>query len=271
MSPPAPTPPDPGTVRLVADGPRRTVLLDRPAKRNALDAATLRSLLAVLADVRDDGGAGLVVVTSTSDTFCAGADLNDWVEVTPDRAAALSRLGNEAFSALAMLPLPTLAVLRGAVVGGGLELALACDVRVAAAGARLGFPEARLGSLPSWGGVPRLVAAVGPARARHLLLTCDLLDGATAASWGLVGTAVPDDRLDDEAERLAAALLGSDPAVAALVKDLLADPATAGIEAALAARTAVMPSSQERKRSFLRERARRRLPSTDPAAEDQQA
>lgn len=256
-----------GTVLLTADGPRRRVLLDRPEKRNALDESTLRSLLAVLEDVRGDAEAGLVVLASTSTNFSAGADLNDWAQVSPDRAAELSRLGNDAFTALASLPLPTLAVLQGAVVGGGLELALACDVKVAASSARLGFPEARLGSLPSWGGVPRLVAAVGAARARHLLLTSDLLDGDTAAQWGLVGTAVPDDQLADEVERLSLRLLGSDPAVVALAQDLLMDRTSPGIEAALAARTAVLPSSLQRKQSFLQGRAEGRerdLTTGDP-------
>ena len=126
----------------------RTVLLDRADKRNALDEPFLSELLDVAASAASDETVRLVLLRSTSSIFCAGADLNEWANVDPRNAQRLSALGGRAFQAFADLPVPVVAVLEGAALGGGLELALACDIRIGSDECRVGFPE------PGWATAP---------------------------------------------------------------------------------------------------------------------
>jgi enoyl-CoA hydratase/carnithine racemase len=109
----------------------RTLWLERPRKRNALDEALLTDLLNAARSIADDASVRAVLLRSTSPIFCAGADLHDWADVTPKEAQRLSSLGSRAFQALSDAPVPVVAVLEGAALGGGLELALACDIRIA--------------------------------------------------------------------------------------------------------------------------------------------
>jgi enoyl-CoA hydratase/carnithine racemase len=129
----------------------RTVLLDRAEKRNALDEPFLTDLLDVAGSAAHDETVRLVLLRSTSAIFCAGADLNEWANVDSRSPQRLSALGGRAFQALADLPVPVVAALEGAALGGGLELALACDIRIGSHECRVGFPEARLGNSPAWG------------------------------------------------------------------------------------------------------------------------
>jgi enoyl-CoA hydratase/carnithine racemase len=103
--------------------------------------------------------------------FCAGADLNDWADVSPAEARSLSLLGSRAFQALADVPVPVIAAIDGAALGGGLEMAMACDIRLGTPDCSVGYPEPRLGNSPAWGGMARLVDAVGKGYARTMLLT----------------------------------------------------------------------------------------------------
>lgn len=236
-----------------------TLLLDRPAKRNALDRAMLDSLgtavgrLGTLADVR------VVVVRGAGGTFCAGADIADWVGTPGPVAAELSRLGRDTFTALAALPVPSLAVIEGSAIGGGLELALACDLRVAADDAVLGLPETRLGNLPSWGGMARLAAVAGLGVARQLVLGGEMLSGGRAAELLLVGTAAAPAELEALVRTTVERLLAADPTALALAKQVLGGQALDHpLEPALAAYTAGLDSSRRRKQDFLDQRARRR-------------
>ena len=253
-----------------ADG-RATVLLDRPRKRNALDRPMLESLREVVAELRHHLDARVVVVRGAGGAFCAGADIADWADPGPELADELSRLGSETFAELAALPQPSVAVLEGPAVGGGLELALACDLRVAATDAVIGMPEARLGNLPSWGGLARLVQAAGSAPARQLLLTGAPVDGTRAERLGVVTAVATPDRLTELVDRTVAELLEGDPLAQALAKRALAGyerPLTE--EAALAAYTAMLPSSQGRKNDFLARRAAAKSPQTAPDARPRQ-
>lgn len=236
-----------------------TLLLDRPAKRNALDRAMLDSLGAAIARLggRDDLRA--VVVRGAGGMFCAGADITDWVGTPGPVAAELSRLGRDTFGALAALPVPSLAVIEGGAIGGGLELALACDLRVAAADATLGLPETRLGNLPSWGGVARLAAVAGLGVARQLVLGGEMISGARAADLLVVGAAAPAAELEALVRGTVDRLLAADPAALALAKQVLGgQPLNHPLEPALAAYTAGLDSSRRRKQDFLDQKARRR-------------
>ena len=232
------------------------IILDRAAKRNALDEQMLTGLVQATDRVRAQRDIRVLILRSSSSTFCAGADIKDWTEPVAERATHLALLGHRAFNAIAELPQPSIAALNGPVMGGGLELALACDMRVTTLDARLAFPEARLGNLPSWGGLPRLVDLLGPSRARYMLMTGREISGRQALEWGLcVDGAEDDSDLRKVSGELAEAVLECDPTALALVKSLVPAPAPhPGLEAALAVYTGMLPASSERKRAFLQRR-----------------
>jgi enoyl-CoA hydratase/carnithine racemase len=159
-----------------------------PAKRNALDHA----ILSALAETLPGLDARCVLLTGAGSVFSAGYDIGD---LAPDRLAEeaaelVAHPFQAALEALDAVEVPVVAALNGHAIGGGLELALACDLRVAASGARLGMPPGRLGLVYSHTGVRRFLSAIGAARTRELFLTAKLIDAATAASWGLVNEVV---------------------------------------------------------------------------------
>jgi enoyl-CoA hydratase/carnithine racemase len=182
-----------GELRLERDGTVATLLIDRPAKLNALTLAMVDALDRACAALEVDEGVRVVVVRSTSArAFCAGADVAEWSSLSPE---AMWRRwiaeGHRVFDRLAALPMPTIAMIDGMAFGGGLELALACDLRIASSRARLALPEVRIGIVAGWGGTARLAALVGAARAKQLALTGEPIDGGTASAWGLVNEVVP--------------------------------------------------------------------------------
>jgi enoyl-CoA hydratase/carnithine racemase len=234
----------------------RTLWLDRPEKRNALDEPLLRELLDAALLAADDPTVRVVVVRSTSSTFSAGADLNDWADVTPQEAQRLSALGSRAFQALADLPVPVVAAVQGAALGGGLELALACDIRIDASDCRVGRPEPRLGNSPAWGGMARLVDAVGKAHARDLLLTGDAIGGPDAHRLGILQRLCAPEEFSQRLEDLVASIVACDGGVPTYIKALLGAPAQAiaAQEAAIAGFAATRPQSRQRKERFLASR-----------------
>ncbi|MDA8271286.1 MAG: enoyl-CoA hydratase/isomerase family protein [Actinomycetota bacterium] len=175
-----------------------TMLLDRPPV-NAVDNAFLDSFDSVLDEIKELNPA-LVVVRGAGRHFSAGGDIKQMVSAleTNDFSSldAFARRIQNAYFAWEQLPMPTVAVLTGAVTGGGLELALACDLRIAAATARIGFPEVRIGLLPAGGGTQRLTYLIGRGRAMRLILTGELIDGSEAARLGIVEWCAEDAELD---------------------------------------------------------------------------
>jgi len=167
--------------------------ISNPAKRNALD----RPILDALAETLPTLDARCVLLTGAGDIFSAGYDIGD---LAPDRLAEeaaelVAHPFQNALEALDAVEVPVVAALNGHAIGGGLELAMACDLRVAAGGARLGMPPGRLGLVYSHTGIRRFLDAVGAARTRELFLTARLIDAETALSWGLVNDVVPRDSL----------------------------------------------------------------------------
>ena len=172
--------------------------LDRPAARNALGRALLCQLEALLDEVRSgalSGGASapraLVVSSAVPGVFCSGADLRERASMSRAEAALFVGRLRAAFSAIAALPLPTAAAIDGAAVGGGLELALACDFRVAGEGAALGLPETALAIIPGAGGTQRLPRLIGAPRAKELIFTGRRVGAAEAVAMGLACRAAP--------------------------------------------------------------------------------
>jgi enoyl-CoA hydratase/carnithine racemase len=193
--------------------PRATVWLARPERRNALNTTALRELAEAFEALQSDFEVRVVVLAGRGASFCAGADRRDPPGGPREGAGPRERrhamqLGLRAVEAIERLEAVTLARVHGHAMGGGLVLPLACDLRIAAAGTWFQIPEVDLGVPLGWGAVPRLVAEVGFARARELVLLCERFDAERAETLGLVNRVVPVEALDAEvdawAERLAA-------------------------------------------------------------------
>jgi enoyl-CoA hydratase len=169
--------------------------LNRPDALNALDRATLEALAARLAEVAADATLRALVLTGEGRAFAAGADIAEMRGLTPTQAEAFAALGHATFAALEALPLPAIAAVNGFALGGGCELACACDWIYAAEGARFGQPEVNLGILPGFGGTARLARRVGPGWARELVLTGAPIGADEALRIGLANRVVPADEL----------------------------------------------------------------------------
>jgi enoyl-CoA hydratase/carnithine racemase len=237
----------------------RTLWLDRPEKRNALDEAFLSELLEVAEVSSRVEAVRVVLLRSTSPMFCAGADLNDWADITPKDARRLSALGSRAFQALADLSVPVVAAMEGAALGGGLELALACDIRIGATTCRVGFPEPRLGNSPAWGGMARLVEAVGLPLARDMLLTGDVIPAVEAHRIGIIQRLCAPEDFTSRLGDLIGSIVACDGETLGYIKALLGAPAQviAAQEAAVAGFTATSSESRARKERFLASRRNR--------------
>jgi enoyl-CoA hydratase/carnithine racemase len=182
------------------------------ARRNSLTMAMLRELGAHCARAATDRALRVVVLTGQGDkAFCAGADLKERARMGDGDVAAFHRALRAALAALEALPQPVVAALNGAALGGGLELALACDLRVAAEGVEVGLPEVGLGIIPGGGGTARLPRLVGLGRAKELVLTGRRVGMAEAVAMGLVTQAVPAAGLQAAALALAGRLARNAP------------------------------------------------------------
>jgi enoyl-CoA hydratase len=174
------------------------VKLDRPGSLNALNAALVAELDQAFAELAADERVKAVVITGEKN-FAAGADITDMAELTPDEARAFAF--SPTFGRIASCPMPVIAAIEGFALGGGMELALCCDLRIAAPGAKMGFPEINLGIFPGAGGTQRLPRLIGVSKARRMIYTGAAVKGEAALAWGLVD-AVADDPLG-EAMKLA--------------------------------------------------------------------
>lgn len=208
-------------VELSLDGHVATLRLANPERRNVLDVAMATALRESAEALGRDADVRCVVLTGSGTTFAAGADINEIQGASADENLAYNRKLRAAVNAVAALPVPTIAAVNGHAIGGGLELALACTLRVAAAEAKLGMPEARLGIVPATGGLARLPRLIGPSTAARLLLTGDLVDGAEAERLGFVDVAVPAARVLDEALALAARIGAAAPLATRAIVDSL--------------------------------------------------
>jgi len=171
----------------------RVITVTRPDKLNALNAAVLDDLAGAVARSETDPGLRSVVLTGAGEkAFIAGADIGELSKLSPLEGREHARRGQALFDRVSSLPVPTIAAINGFAYGGGLELAMACSLRVAAENARMGLPETSLGILPGYGGTQRLARLIGPARAMELVLTAEKgLTAAEAERIGLVNKVFP--------------------------------------------------------------------------------
>jgi enoyl-CoA hydratase len=202
------------------------VTIDRQEAMNALDRPTLEELCDRLREVADDDATRVVILTGAGDrAFVAGADIKYMSGLDVDGAKEWGALGHEAGRLLETMPKPTIAAINGFALGGGCELALACDIRYASSRAKLGQPEVNLGIIPGWGGTQRLARAVGLGIAKELIFTGRVIDADEALRIGLVN-AVHDPVLDQARET--AQLLASKSRIALRVMKELANRALGG-------------------------------------------
>eukprot|EP01136_Pigoraptor_vietnamica_P012378 Opistho-1_new@52242 len=165
--------------------------MNRPAAKNALGKDMMRQLRESMDRVRNDKSVRVVVLRSVVEgVFCAGADLKERLQMTESEVADFVYGIRDTFSLLETLPMPTIAALDGAALGGGLEMAMSCDLRVASESAKLGLPEARLAIIPGAGGTQRLPRIIGRAKAKELIFTSKIIDGKRAEEIGLVNFCV---------------------------------------------------------------------------------
>jgi enoyl-CoA hydratase/carnithine racemase len=184
------------------------ITIDRAAVHNAISLATMAQLERVLDWLETGSTAGALVLTGAGDrTFVSGGDLKDFERITTYEAAvAMSRRMQSLTARLRGLPIPVIGAINGDSLGGGCEVALACDIRVVSNAAHFGFKQVTLGITPAWGGLPRLVRQVGRARALTLLLTGELIDAHEAQRIGLADRVVPPGQVVDAALELARAI-----------------------------------------------------------------
>ena len=196
-----------------------TIAIDRPQARNAMNLATMRSLGRALEGAQSKRARVLVIRGAGDKAFCAGGDLKELEHMrSAEQAAQMARTMRTTLDRLNVLRMPVIAALNGDALGGGAELALACDFRVAAAHARIGFPQVNLGLIPAWGAPERLAALLGRARAMHILLTGKALTAEEAMRAGLVEEVVPNDRFDARVQELSEGIAGAPPAAVAGIK-----------------------------------------------------
>jgi methylglutaconyl-CoA hydratase len=180
-------------VRVEQRGPVAVWTIDRADRRNALSRATLLAFGKLAREVADNASVRAVVITGAGDAaFCAGADLKERQGMSDDDVRVQVDLYRTELGPLDRCPKPVVAAINGAALGGGLELALCCDLRVAARGAVLGLPETSLGIIPGAGGTQRLPRVVGEARAKEMILLARRLDAHEALAWGLVNRVTPE-------------------------------------------------------------------------------
>ena len=181
--------------------------INRPKALNALNRQVVENLARVLREVRHDDAIRVLIVTGAGDrAFVAGADIAAMAEMSAIEGLEFSRLGHRVMQTLEDLPVPVIAAVNGFALGGGLELAMACDLIVASEKARFGQPEINLALIPGFGGTQRLPHRIGHARARELIMTGDMIEAKTALEWGLVNKVVAGEQLLTEARNLAAKL-----------------------------------------------------------------
>jgi enoyl-CoA hydratase len=212
----------PDFVRIEMEDRLAVVTINRPEAMNALNSRVLKELSMAIEHLSMAADVGAIILTGTGDrAFVAGADIKEMVGLSALEMRSFSEAGRRLGDAMASCNKPILAAINGYALGGGCELALACDIRIASDRAKLGQPEVNIGIVPGFGGSQRLPRLVGLGWASEMIYTGEAIDAATAERIGLVNRVVPADRLLEETKALARKILEKGPAAIALAKACL--------------------------------------------------
>ena len=179
------------------------ITMNRPEALNALNKAVFAEFEAALDDVEKDNDVYVVIITGAGRAFIAGADIGEMAPMNVAEGLAFSELGNRILLRVDLMEKPTIAAVNGFALGGGCEMALACDIRLASEKAKFGQPEVGLGIIPGFGGTQRMARIIGTGPAMELIYTADTIDANRALEIGMVNHVVPADQLMDEAMKLA--------------------------------------------------------------------
>src|SRR6266480_5091950 len=211
------------TVLFSLEEPVATITLNRPEKLNAMDPPMLAQLEQVCQDLERDTTVRVVLLTGAGTrAFSAGADITAWSSLQPlEMWRWWVRNGHRVFERVARLAQPVIAVLNGVAFGGGFELALAADLRIAAEHTQLAMPETGIGTIPGWGATQRLPALIGAARAKEMMFTGRRVDAATAERWGLVNAVEPGTNVLGNAVNLAQEIAARAPLSVQMTKQLV--------------------------------------------------
>ncbi|TEB05040.1 putative enoyl-CoA hydratase echA8 [Pelotomaculum schinkii] len=199
-----------------------TVTVNRPKSMNALSREVLEQMEQVIKDVaKNDQVRALIITGAGNKAFVAGADISAMVDMTAQEAREYSIVAHNLYGMIEQLPIPVIAAINGYALGGGCELALVCDIRIAASTAKLGQPEITLGIIPGFGGTQRLSRLVGKGKANELILTGGMIDAETAMSIGLVNAVAPPEKLIDAAVDMAKKIIANGPLAIKYAKEAI--------------------------------------------------
>lgn len=250
-------------VELLREGEVATITINRPEALNALNSKVLEELEQTVDILASDDSVRVVIVTGAGDkSFVAGADIAEMKQMSQAEASAFGAAGNRVFRKLERLPQPTIAAVNGFALGGGCELALACDVRVASETAKFGEPEVSLGIIPGFGGTQRLPRLVGVSRAMALILTGRMIDAQEALAIGLVDRVVPAAQLQEECRQLAGSITANGKLAVRLAKQAVREGLDLDLDSGCARETALFAQcfgreQQERMAAFLERRGKK--------------
>lgn len=194
------------------------ITINRPKVLNALNTATLRELKCAALEMEADASVKVIIITGAERSFAAGADISEMMPMTAIQGAEHGRMGQDAFSTVENLNKPVIAAVNGFALGGGCELAMACDIRIASEKAKFGQPEVKLGVTPGFGGTQRLPRLVGRAKAKELIFTGDTIDAKEAHRIGLVNSVFPPEEMMNAAKKLAAQIAANGAIAVSLCK-----------------------------------------------------
>jgi len=212
-----------------------TITLNRPEALNAFSKDVVEEILHALEDIETDEAVRVVVLTGAGEkAFSAGADIKAMAGITALKARELSFMGEKLCVGLENLEKPVIAAINGYALGGGLEVAMSCDLRIASENAKMGQTEINIGLIPGWGGTQRLTRLVGMTKAKELVFTGRIIDAKTAEQIGIANMVVPSDKFRETVSQFAKDLASKAPVALKVAKALINKGSDIGLESALA-------------------------------------
>jgi enoyl-CoA hydratase len=212
-----------------------TITLNRPDALNAFNKEVINEILQALEDIKSDESIRVVILTGAGGkAFSAGADIKTMKGMNSLKARELSLMGEKLCYALENLERPVIAAINGYAVGGGLEVAMACDLRIAVENARMGQTEINIGLIPGWGGTQRLTRLIGKTKAKELVFSGKMIDAKTAEQLGILNSVVPADKFRETVHQFALELVQKAPVAIKVAKALIDKGADMSLDAALA-------------------------------------
>jgi enoyl-CoA hydratase len=197
------------------------IKINRPKALNALNTQTIQELENAVEELSENPEVRAIVLTGEGKAFVAGADISEMKDMTKEEAMDFSKRGHRTFSFIESQEKPVIAAVNGFALGGGCELAMACDIRIASDSAKFGQPEVNLGVTPGFAGTQRLLRLVGTAKAKELIYTGDIIDSQTALSIGLVNQVIPGDKLLDFVMEMANKIASKGPVAVKSAKKVI--------------------------------------------------